>query len=96
MCGLPGVKDIANFQIWSHSPFGLDYIVYGGGGGQEIESNRISSKNSCKQGLMPNACTPILVGIAFLVLEIITTFKIGEISLLDHGLFIVLCKNLIE
>ena len=62
-----------------------------GGGGQEIESNRIISKNSCKQGLMPNACTPILVGMAFLVLEIITTFKIGEIFLLDHGLFIVLC-----
>ena len=31
MCGLPGVKDIANFQIWSHSPFGLDYSLWGGG-----------------------------------------------------------------
>ena len=35
---------------------------------------------------MSNACTPGLVGVAFLVSEIWLPFKIGQISLSDHGL----------
>ena len=46
-------------------------------GGQKIESNKISSKNSCKQGLMSNTCTPILVGMASLISEIKLAIKIN-------------------
>ena len=35
---------------------------------------------------MSNACTPIFVGTAFSVLEILLPFKFGQISLLDHGI----------
>ena len=34
---------------------------------------------------MSNACTPILVGMAFPVSDIKLAFKIGHISLSDHG-----------
>ena len=37
---------------------------------KKIESNKISSKNSCKQGLMSNICTPILVGMAYQMLPV--------------------------
>ena len=35
---------------------------------------------------MPNACTPIFVGVAPLISEIWLPFKNGQISLSDHGL----------
>ena len=35
---------------------------------------------------MSRACTPGLVGVAYLVLEIWLLFKNGQISLSDHGL----------
>ena len=38
---------------------------------------------------MSNACTPILVGVASPVLEILLLLKNGQISLSDHGLFII-------
>ena len=46
-------------------------------GHQKIGSNKISSKNSCKQGLMSNTCTPILVGLASLISEIKLAIKIN-------------------
>ena len=36
---------------------------------------------------MSNACTPILVGVASPVLEILLLLKNGQISLSDHGLY---------
>ena len=36
---------------------------------------------------MSHACTPILVGVASLVSEIIATLKNDQISLSDHGLY---------
>ena len=36
---------------------------------------------------MSSACTPILVGVAPLILEIWLPFKNGQISLSDHGLY---------
>ena len=36
---------------------------------------------------MSNACNPILVGVAFLVLEIKLAFNIGQISLSNLGLY---------
>ena len=35
---------------------------------------------------MSNACTPILMDTAFLVLEILLPFKFGQISLSGHGI----------
>ena len=35
---------------------------------------------------MSNECTPILVSVVVLEMEIIATFKNGQISLSDHGL----------
>ena len=57
-----GFGDIATFKNgqFSLSTHGL-YIVHGH---QKIQLLRIGSKNSCKLGLMSNACTPILVGVA--------------------------------
>ena len=60
------------FQKWPNFPFGPWAIVHGC---QKIQSLRIGSKNSCKQGQMCNTCTPILVGVAFLVLEILLLSK---------------------
>ena len=34
---------------------------------------------------MSRACTPVLVGVAFLVSEMWLPFKNGQISLSDHG-----------
>ena len=42
-----------------------------GGRDQKIQSIGIDSKNSCNYKLMSNACTPILVGVASPVLEIL-------------------------
>ena len=52
-CNLSGFGDIATFKN--------DHIVHGH---QKIQLFRIGSKKSCKLGLMSNACTPILVGVA--------------------------------
>ena len=41
---------------------------------------------------MSNACTPILMGVVSLVLEILLPFKNGQISLLGHGLSMVIKK----
>ena len=71
------------FQKRLNFPFGPWTIVYGH---QKIQSIGISQKNSCKQGLMSSACTPILLGVVSSVSEIFTTFKNGQISPSDHGL----------
>ena len=52
-CNLSGFGDIANFKN--------GHIFHGH---QKIQLLRIGSKKSCKLGLMSNACTPILVGVA--------------------------------
>ena len=49
-------------------PFDPWTIVHGH---QKIQSIGIGPKKSCKQGLMSNACTPILVGVVLLVSEIL-------------------------
>ena len=51
-------------------------------GHQKIQSTRISSKNSCKYGLMSCAYTPILVGSASLVLEILLPSKTANFPFL--------------
>ena len=53
-------------------PFRAWTIVHGH---QKIKSIGIGSKNSCKYGLMSNACTPILMGVAILVSEILLLSK---------------------
>ena len=53
------------FKIWT-------IIVHGH---QKIQSIRIAPKNSCKYGLMTNACTPILVGVVSPVSEILLLSK---------------------
>ena len=46
---------------------------------------------------MSSACTPVLVGVAYLVSEIWLPFKNGQISLLGHGLYSLWSsKNLID
>ena len=45
---------------------------------QKIQSFGIGSKKSCKYNLMSNACTPILVGMAILVLEILLPSKTAK------------------
>ena len=47
-------------------------------GHQKIQSIGISSKISCKYNLMSNACTPILVGVVSLVLEILLPSKTAK------------------
>ena len=59
------------FQKWPIFPFGPWAIFHGC---QNIKINRIGSKSSCKQGLICNACTPILVGVASPVLNILLFF----------------------
>ena len=49
---------------------------------QKIQSTGISSKKSCKYNLMSNACTPILVGVAILVLEILLPLKTAKFPFL--------------
>ena len=58
-------------------PFRPWAIVHGH---QKIQSIEIDSKNSCKQELMSHACTPILLGVAFLVSEILLLSKTAKIS----------------
>ena len=43
-------------------------------------------KNSCKQGSMSRACTPVLVGVTPPVSEIWLPIKNSQISLSGHGL----------
>ena len=61
--GLSGFGDIATFKNGQ--------ISLSNHGHQKIQSIGISSKKSCKYNLMSNACTPILVGMAILVSEIL-------------------------
>ena len=56
------------FKKWPIFPFRPWAIVHGC---QNIKINRIGSKGSCKQELICNACTPILVGVASPVLKIL-------------------------
>ena len=53
-CNLSSFRDIATFKNDQFSLYGH----------QKIQLLRIGSKKSCKLGLMSNACTPILVGVA--------------------------------
>ena len=80
---LSGLGDMATFQKRPNFPFGAWTIVHGHG---KIPSIGIGSKNSCNQGSMLRACTPVLVGVTSLVSEIWLPFKNGQISLLGRGL----------
>ena len=62
-------------------------------GRQKIEVNRIGSKNSCKYGLMSSACTPILVGVVFPVLEILQPSKTAKFPFLTMDYSPLLSKN---
>ena len=78
--GHSGFGDIATFknsQV-SLSDHGL-YIVHGH---QKIQSIEIDSKKSCKYTLMSNAYTPILVGVAILILEILLLSKTAKFPFL--------------
>ena len=66
-CTFSGFGDIATFKNGQ--------ISLSDHGHQKIQSFRIGSKKSCKYNLMPNACTPILVGMAILVSEILLPSK---------------------
>ena len=63
---------------------------------QKIEVNRIGSKNSCKYGLMSNACTPILVGMVSLVSEIPQPSKMAKFSFRTMDYSPWSSKNLID
>ena len=80
-----------NFGGCSSSSFGA--IVHGH---QKIQSIGISSKNSCKYGLMPHACTPILVGVVSPVLEILLPSKMAKFPFLTMGYSPWSSKNLIN
>ena len=56
-------------------PFDPWTIVHGH---QKIKSIGIGSKNSCKYGLMSYACAPILVGVVYLVSEILLLSKMAK------------------
>ena len=58
---LSGFGEIATFKKRPIFPFDPWAIVHGH---QKTQLHRIGSKKSCKLGLMSNACTPILVGVA--------------------------------
>ena len=63
-------------------PFRAWTIVHGH---QKIKSIGIGSKNSCKYGLMSNACTPILMGVAILVSEILLLSKTANFPFRTMG-----------
>ena len=63
------------FQKRPNFPFWPWTIVHGH---QKIQSIEIDSKKSCKFNLMSNACTPILVGVAILVSEILLPSKTAK------------------
>ena len=56
-----GFGDIATFKNGQFSVSAHGLLTHGH---QKIQLLRIGSKKSCKLGLMSNACTPILVGMA--------------------------------
>ena len=87
-CGLSNFGDIATFKNGQISLF--DH------GHQKIQSIGIGSKNSCKQGLMSHACTPILVGVAFLVSEILLLSKMAKFLFLSMDYSPWSSKNLID
>ena len=64
-----------HLQKWPNFPFRPWTIVHGH---QKIQSIGISSKKSCKYNMMSNACTPILVGVAILVSEILLPSKTAK------------------
>ena len=68
-----------HLQKWPNFPFRPWTIVHGH---QKIQSIGISSKKSYKYNLMSNACTPILVGVAILVSEILLPSKTTKFSFL--------------
>ena len=93
-CGLFGFGGTATFkngQI-SHSDHGL-YIVHGH---QKIQLIGIGSKNSCKYGLMSSACTPIMVGGASPVSEILLPSKTAKFPFLTMGYSPLSLKNSID
>ena len=85
--------DMATSQKRPNFPFGTWTIVHGH---QKIQSIGIGSKNSCKYGLMPNACTPILVGVAISVSEILLLSKTAKFPFLTMDYSPWSSKNLID
>ena len=73
-CGLSGFGVMAPFCLPSKTAkISLRTMGYNSLWGSK---NRIGSKNSCKYGLIWNACKPILVGVASLVSEILLIFHL--------------------
>ena len=84
-CGLSSFGDIATFKNGQ--------IVHGH---PNIKSIGIGPKNSCKYGLMTSACTPILVGVAYPVSEILLLSKTAKFPLLTMDYSPWSSKNLID
>ena len=77
MCNAYTPKLVGVASLVSDATFKIGQIFlsdHGVHGGQKIESNRIGSKNFMLVGLVSHACTPILVNVASLVLEIKLAF----------------------
>ena len=84
-CTFSGFGDTATFKNTNFPFLTIDYSPWSSK--NLIDRNWL--KNSCKYGLMSNACTPILVGGAFLVLEILLPSKTANFPFLTmdyiHG-----------
>ena len=88
-----GFGDMATFQKRPNFPFGAWTIVHGH---QKIQSIGIGSKNSCKYELMSSVCTPILVGGAAPVSEILLPSKTTKFPFLTMDYSPWSSKNLID
>ena len=75
----PRFRRYCYLQKRPNFPFDPWTIVHGH---QKIQSIGISSKHSCKYGLMSHACTPILVGVVSSVSEILLPSKTAKFPFL--------------